>query len=96
VVSVTVRVPALLRPRVGGNAEVTAEGATVREVLRHTAAAHPEFGPAVFEAGGSLRRFLNVFLGDEDVRYLQGLDTPVPDGATLIILPAAAGGGGGA
>jgi molybdopterin converting factor small subunit len=95
-VSVTVRVPALLRSRVGGCAEVTAEGATVREVLHHASAGHPGFGPAVFEASGTLRRFLNVFLGDEDVRYLQGLDTPVPDGATLVILPAAAGGGGGA
>ena len=90
---VTVRVPALLRASVGGRAEVEAEGATVGEVLRRAAAAHPGFGPAVFEASGSLRRFLNVFLDDEDVRYLQGLDTPVPEGAVLVILPAAAGGG---
>ncbi len=91
--NVTVRVPALLRPAVGGRADVAAEGATVGDVLRRAAATHPGFGPALFEANGSVRRFLNVFLGDEDVRYLQGLDTPVPEGAVLTILPAAAGGG---
>ena len=90
--SVTLRVPSLLRPSVGGRAEIVAEGATVGEVLRHAAALHPGFGPAVFEASGALRRFLNLFLDDEDVRYLQGLETPVPDGAVLVILPAAAGG----
>lgn len=90
--SVTLRVPSLLRPSLGGRAEIVAEGDTVGEVLRHAAAVHPAFGPAVFEASGALRRFLNLFLGDEDVRYLQGLDTPVPDGAVLVILPAAAGG----
>ncbi|MBN2114817.1 MAG: MoaD/ThiS family protein [Acidimicrobiia bacterium] len=90
--SVTIRVPALLRPSVGGRVELTGVGLTVGEVLRHAAAAHPGFGPAVFEASGALRRFLNVFLGAEDVRYLQGLDTPVPDGAVLVILPAASGG----
>ena len=90
--SVTLRVPSLLRPSLGGRAEIAAEGATVGEVLRSAAAAHPGFGPAVFEASGALRRFLNLFLDDEDVRYLQGLETPVPDGAVLVILPAAAGG----
>ena len=92
--SVLVRVPSLLRSALGGRAEVRAEGATVGEVLRHAAAVHPGFGPALFEASGSLHRFLNVFLGDENVRYLQGLDTPVPDEAVLVILPAAAGGSG--
>lgn len=91
--SVTLRVPSLLRPSLGGRAEIVAEGATVGEVLHYAAAAQPGFGPSVFEASGGLRRFLNIFLGDEDVRYLQGLDTPVPDGAVLVILPAAAGGG---
>jgi molybdopterin converting factor small subunit len=90
--SATLRIPSLLRPSLGGRAEIVAEGATVGEVLLRAAAENPGFGPAVFEASGSLRRFLNVFLGDEDVRYLQGLDTPVPDGAVLVILPAAAGG----
>ena len=93
--SATLRIPSLLRPSLGGRAEIVAEGATVGEVLLRAAAECPGFGPAVFEASGALRRFLNVFLGDEDVRYLQGLDTPVPEGAVLVILPAAAGGSAG-
>lgn len=90
--SVQVRIPALLASSLGGRATVWGEGASVGEVLRDVADACPGFGPAIFEASGSLRRFLNVFLDDENVRYLQGLETPVPDGAVLVILPAAAGG----
>ena len=90
--SVEVRVPTVLRPRVGGQAAVAGEGSTVGEVLRSIDAAHPGFSPMVVEASGSLKRFVNVFLDDEDVRYLQGLDTPVRDGAVLVILPAVAGG----
>jgi molybdopterin synthase sulfur carrier subunit len=91
-VSVQVRIPTVLRPKMGGQAVVSAEGATVREVLSSLEAAHPGFGPMVVEANGALKRFVNMFLDDEDVRYLQGLDTPVPDGSTLVILPAVAGG----
>jgi molybdopterin synthase sulfur carrier subunit len=90
--SVQVRLPTVLRPRVSGLAAVSAEGSTVGEVLRGIDAAYPGFGAAVVEASGSLKRFVNVFLDDEDVRYLQGLDTPVRDGAVIVILPAAAGG----
>jgi len=91
-VSVEVRIPTVLRPKVGGQAVVAAEGATVREVLAAVEAAHPGFGPAVLEASGALKRFVNVFLNDEDVRYRQGLETPVADRSTLVILPAVAGG----
>lgn len=90
--SVEVRIPTVLRPKVGGRAVVSAEGTIVREVLAAVEAAHPGFGPAVLEANGTLKRFINVFLDDEDVRYRQGLDTPVADGSTLVILPAVAGG----
>ena len=90
--SVEVRIPTVLRPKVGGQAVVAAEGATVREVLAAVEAAHPGFGPAVLEASGALKRFVNVFLNDEDVRYRQGLETPVADRSTLVILPAVAGG----
>ena len=90
--SVEVRIPTVLRPKTGGQAVVSVEGSTVREVLAAVEAAHPGFGPTVVEAGGALKRFVNVFLDDEDVRYLQGLDTPVADGAVLVILPAVAGG----
>jgi len=90
--SVEVMIPTVLRPKTGGQAVVCAEGTTVREVLAAVEAAHPGFGPMVVEASGALKRFINVFLDDEDVRYRQGLDTPVADGATLLILPAVAGG----
>ena len=90
--SVEVRIPTVLRPKVGGSAVVSVEGATVREVLAAVEAVHPGFGPAVLEASGTLKRFVNVFLDDEDVRYREGMDTPVADGSTLVILPAVAGG----
>jgi molybdopterin synthase sulfur carrier subunit len=90
--SVQVRIPTVLRPRVAGQPVVAASGATVAEVLASIETAHPGFASVVLEADGSLKHFVNVFLDDEDVRYLQGMATPVPDGATLIILPAVAGG----
>jgi molybdopterin converting factor small subunit len=90
--SVRVRIPTALRPYTGGRAEVEVDGTTVEAVLRAVDAAHPGFAAMAFEAGGNLRRFLTVFIGDEDVRYLRGLDTPVPDGSEMVIIPAAAGG----
>ena len=74
--SVTVRVPAQLRTLTGGAAQVSVEGATVGEALKALDAAHPGFGDRLFDEGGALRRFVNVFLADEDVRFLDGLDTP--------------------
>jgi len=90
--SIRVRIPTALRPYAGGNAKVEVEGRTVGAVLGAVDEVHPGFAGAVFEASGRLRRFINVFLGDEDVRYLEGLETPVPDGAEIVILPAVAGG----
>jgi sulfur-carrier protein len=90
--SVTVRVPAQLRTLTAGVGTVTLEGSTVGEVLKALDVAHPGFGDRLFDDGGSLRRFVNVFLAEEDVRFLQGLDTPVTDGQTLSIVPAVAGG----
>jgi sulfur-carrier protein len=90
--SVIVRVPAQLRTLTGGAGEVTVEGATVGEALKALDAAHPGFGGRLFDDAGALRRFVNVFLADEDVRFLEGLDTPVADGQTLSIVPAVAGG----
>lgn len=92
--SVRVRVPTVLRPRTGGESVVVAEAGTVTEVIRSVDRQHPGFASVVFEASGELKRFINVFLDDEDVRYLQGVDTPVPDGSEIIILPAVAGGCG--
>ncbi len=87
-----VRIPTVLRPLVGGVASVEAEGATVADVFADLEARHPGLGERLIDSDGGLHRFVNVFLGDEDVRYLEGLDTPVPDGADISILPAVAGG----
>jgi molybdopterin converting factor small subunit len=89
---VTVRIPTQLRPLAGGRSELATEGATVADVLTALDAAHPGFSDRLFDDAGRLRRFVNVFLADEDIRFLEGLDTPVPDGATLSIIPAVAGG----
>ena len=75
--SVTVRIPAQLRTLTGGEGEVTLAGSTVAEVLKDLDASHPGFADRLFDETGALRRFVNIFLADEDVRFLQGLDTPV-------------------
>ena len=90
--TVIVRVPTTLRPATGGASEVRVEGKTLGEVLDGVEAAHPGFRDRIFDADGNLRRFVNLFVADDDVRFLQGLDTPVPDGETVSIIPAVAGG----
>ncbi len=90
--SVQIRIPTVLRPYTDGNAVVTAEGATVAEVVSSLDRLHPGVGSVLLESDGSLKRFVNVFVDGENVRYLQSLDTPVPDGAEIVILPAVAGG----
>jgi molybdopterin converting factor small subunit len=90
--SVIVRVPTTLRPATGGASEVRVEGKTLGEVLDGVETAHPGFRDRIFDADGNLRRFVNLFVADDDVRFLQGLDTPVPDGETVSIIPAVAGG----
>jgi molybdopterin synthase sulfur carrier subunit len=90
--SISVRVPAQLRTLTGGAGEVAVEGSTVGEALKALDAAHPGFADRLFDDAGQLRRFVNVFLTDEDVRFLDGLNTPVTDGQTLSIVPAVAGG----
>jgi sulfur-carrier protein len=90
--SVIVRVPTTLRPATGGASEVRVEGKTLGEVLDSVEAEHPGFRDRIFDADGNLRRFVNLFVADDDVRFLQGLDTPVPDGETVSIIPAVAGG----
>jgi molybdopterin converting factor small subunit len=90
--AVTVRVPTTFRPLAGGASEVVVPPGTLGEVLGNLDAAHPGFRDRLFDEQGDLRRFVNLFVADEDVRYLQGLETPVPDGETVSILPAVAGG----
>jgi MoaD family protein len=88
----TVRIPPVLRPSVGGEREVSADGSTVGEVLNELASAHPDTRGQLFGDDGELNRYVNVYLNDEDVRVLDGLTTSVADGDTLVILPAMAGG----
>jgi molybdopterin synthase sulfur carrier subunit len=88
----TVRIPPVLRPKTGGQTEVEAAGGSVGEVLRALAAEHPDTGEQLFAEDGKLNRYVNVYLNDEDVRVLDGLDTAVSDGDTVVILPAMAGG----
>ncbi len=88
----TVKIPPVLRPQTGGDAEVFAGGATVGEVLRALAEAHPGTRAQLFASDGELNRYVNVYLNDEDVRVLEGLETPVSDSDTVVILPAMAGG----
>jgi MoaD family protein len=88
----TVRIPPVLRPKTGGASEVDAVGANVGEVLRALTAAHPDTSAQLFDAEGELNRYVNVYLNDEDVRVLQGLDTAVKDSDSVVLLPAMAGG----
>ena len=88
----TVRIPPVLRPKTGGNSEVEAGGGNVGEVLRALTSAHPETSAQLFDAEGELNRYVNVYLNDEDVRVLDGLDTAVKDSDSVVILPAMAGG----
>ena len=88
----TVRIPTQLRTLTGGAGEVKVEGSTVGDVLKALDAAHPGFGERLFDDAGKIRRFVNVFVADEDVRFLSGLDTAVADGQTVSIVPAVAGG----
>jgi molybdopterin synthase sulfur carrier subunit len=89
----TIKVPPVLRPSVGGEKEVSATGETVGAVLHALAEQHPATEPQLFGPDGSLNRYVNVYLNDEDVRVLEGLDTGVGETDTLVILPAMAGGG---
>ena len=90
--SVTVRIPTQLRNLSGNESEVTVEASTVAEALKALEAAHPGFGERLFDDSGELRRFVNVFVADEDIRFLDGVGTAVTEGQTVSIVPAVAGG----
>jgi len=90
--AVTIRIPTQLRPLAGGSATVEVDGATVGEALRALDDAHPGFADRLYDDGGKLRRFVNVFVADEDIRFLDGVDTALASGTTLSIVPAVAGG----
>jgi molybdopterin converting factor small subunit len=90
--SVTVRIPTILRTYTGGNAEVSAEGATLAEVIKDLEANHTGISARLLDDSGKLRRFVNVYVNDDDVRFAEGLATEVKDGAGISIIPAVAGG----
>jgi len=89
---VTVKIPTQLRSASEGQAEVQVDGSSVREVLDALFAEHGELRERIADEDGSLRRFVNIYVSGEDIRFLDGLDTPVQTGAELTILPAVAGG----
>jgi molybdopterin synthase sulfur carrier subunit len=89
---VLVKIPTQLRPAAEGTAQTEVDGATVQEVLDGLFERFGELRPRIYDEDGSLRRFVNVYLAGEDIRFLEGLSTPVGDGAELTILPAVAGG----
>jgi molybdopterin synthase sulfur carrier subunit len=95
-VTVQVRIPTILRSYTGGAAEVPASAGTLREVIAGLEAAYPGLGGRIIDDGGNLRRFVNVYVGDEDVRFTAGLDTPVAAGSRVSVIPAVAGGAPGA
>lgn len=90
--SVSVRIPTILRTYTHGSAEVTAEPGTLRDVIAGLDASYPGIGGRILDESGNLRRFVNVYVGDEDVRFAKGLDTPVPAGSRVSVIPAVAGG----
>jgi MoaD family protein len=91
-VAVEVRLPTVLRSHAGGASVVQVEGATIGDVLGKLVAEYPAMAGQVLQDDGSLHKFVNVYVNDDDVRYLEGVATPVPDGAEVSILPAVAGG----
>jgi adenylyltransferase/sulfurtransferase len=92
----TIRIPTPLRPYTGSQAEVPVRGATVGAVLSDLTVKHPALKPHLYTEGGELRAFVNIFLNEEDVRHLQGAETPVEDQDRLMIVPSIAGGAEGA
>lgn len=86
------RIPTVLRPAMGGATKVTVEGATIGEVLKELTAAYPAIKGQLLNEDGTLHRFLNVYINDDDVRYLGGVDAPVANEDEITLLPAVAGG----
>jgi sulfur-carrier protein len=90
--SVTARIPTPLRNLTGGSATVQVDANSVGEVVEQLERAHPGLAERILDDRGQVRRFVNIFVDDEDIRFADGLATPVADGATVSIIPAVAGG----
>jgi molybdopterin synthase sulfur carrier subunit len=91
-VPVEVRLPTVLRSQAGGQSTVTVKGSTIGDVLRELVAEYPGMAGQLLNEDGSLHKFVNVYVNDDDVRYLEALDTPVKEGDEVSLLPAVAGG----
>lgn len=87
-----VRIPTVLRPAMGGDTSVVVEGDTVGQILDRLTASHPDVKGQLLNDDGSLHRFLNVYVNDDDVRYLGGVNAPITNGDEITLLPAVAGG----
>ena len=90
--SVSVRIPTILRTYTGGESEVSAAGATLADVLDDLDASYSGIKGRILDESGELRRFVNVYVGNDDVRFLDHLETPTPDGTQISVIPAVAGG----
>lgn len=90
--AVTITIPTALRQYAGGQASIKLESGSIGSVLAALVEQNPQLGKQLYNEQGQLRSFVNVYVGDDDIRYLQGIDTPVPDGETVSIIPAIAGG----
>ena len=90
--SVSVRIPTILRTYTGGESEVSASGATLAEVLDDLESSYPGIKSRILDDQGAIRRFVNVYVGNDDVRFLEALDTKTNDGAQVSVIPAVAGG----
>ena len=90
--SVSVRIPTILRTYTNGESEVSADGGTLAEVLESLDTSYPGIKGRVLDDQGALRRFVNVYVGNDDVRFLEALDTKTPDGTQISVIPAVAGG----
>jgi sulfur-carrier protein len=90
--AVTISIPTALRQYADNNAGIAVASGPVGQLLANLVEKHPQLGKQLYNEQGQLRSFVNIYVGDEDIRYLQGVETPVPDGETVSIIPAIAGG----
>ena len=90
--SVSVRIPTILRTYTNGESEVSADGATLSDVIEHLDASYPGIKGRILDDQGAIRRFVNVYVGNDDVRFLDALQTTTPDGVQVSVIPAVAGG----
>ena len=89
---IRVRVPTPLRPMTGGKSEVEVEGSTIAQLIENLGSVHPGLKERLYDEKGEVRRFINIYVNEEDIRFLTGKDTPLKEGDEVSIIPAIAGG----